>query len=271
MSEPSESPKSSINQFTEQEITAITDAQKLLVSEGFPSELISIPELALVTMNCKLQIGPAVLKYKRWLSSLEAFGIRNFDEIWDEIKRDGSGDWDKLAEYFSFYHGCGKHNNGENVMWIKAVAVPIGAERQAIKASVIYHRAIHSNFDSLRNGIVFVIDTQSKDLANKIGNESKLQRATQSTPSRPQAIYIIEPNLLKRMAINALVYIASFFTKEKVLKRMKFVEMEDVTKHFDQESLPVYVGGEGGGITDIPTWVKSQLEAFHPNYSVLLK
>mmetsp|Transcript_2892 Transcript_2892/g.3053 ORF Transcript_2892/g.3053 Transcript_2892/m.3053 type:complete len:274 (-) Transcript_2892:35-856(-) len=256
--------------YTANEKVAIKAVREKLLSECFPVEKISIQELALVTMICKLKLDVSVQKYKAWVNALEAFGIETFDEVWSEVHSDGTGDWLSVAESFSACHACGLDFNGRNVSWIKLRATPNDQEkiRQAVKASIIFHRAVHSDFNSLRNGIVLVFDTRYKEVTRS-GQDTKMRKVNQSIPSRPQAIYIVETNAWKRALINAIIYAASFFISEKMIRRMKFVDMSDLTNVLSQESLPIYAGGKAGGIPDTPKWIRSKLEAFHHHYATL--
>ncbi len=152
-------------------------------------------------------------------------------------------------------------------MWIKTRPTQIEEETLAIRAGVIYFmvthslllihflsliysllQALHADPISLRQGITFVLDTTKNDMSNSIGNESKLQKCFQSIPLRPQRIFIMGANWIKRIFINSLITIASFFTKEKVLERIMFCELEDVRKEVSDHSLPTYLGYAGGGI-----------------------
>lgn len=250
------------SEITEEELRAIASARDALLADGLPIEKISIPELALTTINCKLKVNNAVKKYKIWMEQLEQFGIKTFDDIWIDVKRDGSGDWNSISDHFQNFCECGKDANGRSIMWIRGRAVPFEEERQVMTASVLYFYAVHCDFISLRNGITFVLDTRKRDMTRLVGNESKLQRAWQAIPLRPQALYIIEPSIIKRTLINSAIYIASLFVSEKVLGRIKFVEAEDIKKIIPHASIPRYEGGDGGGVDDVSSWVRSRLEKF---------
>eukprot|EP01036_Dinobryon_divergens_P038333 gene38333-50318_t len=114
--------------FTTEELTAIADVRSKLLLDGFPNEKISLPELALTTINCKLRVDNAVAKYKKWMECLSGFGLNTFDEVWSDVNRDGSGDWDKIRSDFSHYARCGKDSHGRSIMWIKARAIPVEDE-----------------------------------------------------------------------------------------------------------------------------------------------
>jgi len=254
---------STSNTFNEDELRAIACVRDSLIAEGFPSVKISIPELALTTINCKLRVDNAIKKYKIWMEQLELFGIHTFDDVWKDVKRDGSGDWSgSVSQYFQNFCECGKDANGRSIMWIRARATGLEEERQVMTASVMYFYAVHCDFISLRSGITFVLDTRKRDMTALVGNESKLQRAWQAIPLRPQALYIIEPSIIKRTLINSAIYIASLFVSEKVLGRIRFVTAEEIKKIVPLASMPRYEGGQGGGVSDVSSWVQSRLEHF---------
>ena len=99
-----------------------------------------------------------------------------------------------------------------------------------------------------------------------VGNESKMQKVYQSIPLRPQRIFILGAGFVKRLVINTLLSIASLFTSEKVVDRIRFAEMEEVKEEVDDENLPVYVGGGGGGLQsheDLVKWVRSRINSIY--------
>ena len=80
-------------------------------------------------------------------------------------------------------------------------------------------------------------------------------------PTRPQHIFILGTNLITRVAINALIAIASLFAKNKVIARIKFAEVKDIVKLWGGEAdLPQAHGGAPKGETS--GWVASRLAAF---------
>ena len=48
-------------------------------------------------------------------------------------------------------------------MWIRTAPIPIEEEAAAIKASVIYFTAIHSDLRSLREGITMILGKNNND------------------------------------------------------------------------------------------------------------
>lgn len=152
-------------------------------------------------------------------------------------------------------------------MWIKTRPTQIEEESLAIRAGVIYFMALHADSISLRQGITFVLDTTKNDTSNSVGNESKLQKCFQSIPLRPQRIFILGATWIKRIVINSLITIASFFTKEKVLERIMFCELEEVRKEVSDLSMPAYLGFHGGGLhspEDLLSFIQKRIKNYPP-------
>ena len=61
-------------------------------------------------------------------------------------------------------------------------------------------------------------------------------------PLRPQKIFILGAGWLKRLLINSLISFASLFTKEKVIDRIQFADIEEVKEVVPLASLPRYIG-----------------------------
>ena len=147
-------------------------------------------------------------------------------------------------------------------MWIRGnTAFPEEVESYVIRASVMYHVAIHADAVSLREGITFVIDTSQRP-PKRAKNEAKLQKTWQSMPMRPQALLIAGASLPLRVIINSLILVASLFTKQKILDRIKFVKVEDALNTVSNESAPTYLGGKGGNIKDIVQWTRDRIDGF---------
>ena len=64
--------------------------------------------------------------------------------------------------------------------------------------------------------MTFVLDTENNNFEASHGNEAKMQRIWQCMPLRPQRIFILGANMVKRVLINAALALASLFTNEKV-------------------------------------------------------
>lgn len=256
--------------FTEEEISAMIATKKCLLAEphNVPVNKISNRELVLAVMASKLQPEQAAEKYQKWLKGLLVFGLDSFDDVWKDISKDGqSGDWTTLERLMkSAYMTCGPDIAGRSVLWIIARGgIPAEDEVTAIRASIIYTTAVHADLHSLRSGITFIMDTSLDDQQDKIGNKSKMQKFWQSIPLRPQKIMIMGAGYIKRFLINAAIKLASLVSKEKILKRIRFVELDDVKRLIPETSLPVYVGGLFGRDAredQLMVWVKHRLANF---------
>jgi hypothetical protein len=77
--------------FTDDEVAAFRTTKALLLAEHeIPVEKISIRELIITTMNCKLKSDTAAEKYKRWLNLInDGMNITSFDVVWEEVGRLG--------------------------------------------------------------------------------------------------------------------------------------------------------------------------------------
>ena len=77
--------------FTTVEVDAVREAKRILLTEHkMRPDQISIRELVITTMNCKLRPDTAADKYKKWLELIDAgMGLKSFDMVWNEIGIDG--------------------------------------------------------------------------------------------------------------------------------------------------------------------------------------
>lgn len=212
--------------------------------------------LAYTVIASKGRVGDATKKYRQFLKSLEPFDydiVESDEDLWGT-------DTDETERFLrSHYAPCGVDNEGRQVMWIRGDdPVMPHEERASVRAGILYVVAIHGDNKSLREGITFVIDTSKSK--KKMGNEAKLQKMNQSFPLRPQAIYLAGASATMRIVINGLIRIASFFTKQKILDRIKFVSLEEAMESMPKESGPKYLGGGGGGIEDVVEWTKKRYE-----------
>jgi hypothetical protein len=198
------------------------------------------------------------------MEALSTFGFNSFREIWEFVLEDGSGDWSAIEDMFTAFAGCGRDKMERSIMWIRTRPTKVSEEGNAIRASIIYFTAAHADFISLRSGITFVLDTRSSNMDEKIGNEAKLQKFHQSIPLRPQKIYIIGAGYFKRLLINAAISIASLFTKEKILERIRFAELEEVNNDVEDLSMPQCAGGSCEIVSNkqLVEWVKSRIQNF---------
>lgn len=238
-------------QYSEEELVAMRAVKAELISRGLDEAKIGLRALAVTTINSKLRIQEAADKHMKWLEGLRNFGIDCVDEnIWK----------DEASRMLRSYAPSGVDSKGRSIFWIKGGVIQIEEEKLSMFAGVMYFMAIHGDNVSLREGISFIIDVRNSD--NKVGNEKRLQSSYQAFPLRPQRILIFGAGKVKRVFINGLITVASFFTKKKILDRIRFVSIEDVLAEVPNASVPVYVGGQGGGIQDLAVWVKQRLDAF---------
>jgi len=261
--------------WTQDEMGAFYKTRNLLLSPSFglAREQLTTRELFLCVVNCKCRPDKAAKKYSTWLKALQEFGMASFSEIYSflNIEPDGGGDeagWQKLKPLLTAYAGCGLDNEQRSIMWIVTRPTLVQEEPYSVRASILYFTAIHSDLVSLRSGISFILDTTNNQTfgTTKIGNEAKLQRFYQSMPLRPQAIYILGTNFFTRSIINTIISIASLFTSEKVLDRIRFADLEEVKAKIPHSSLPKHVGGgtELDCNDKVFDWMRDRLRNFHP-------
>ena len=77
--------------FTTEEMDAVREAKNILLTKHeMRPDQISIRELIIVTMNCKLRPDTAADKYKKWLELIDTgMGVKSFDMVWSEVGVDG--------------------------------------------------------------------------------------------------------------------------------------------------------------------------------------
>ena len=77
--------------FADDEVAAFRATKALLLTEHeIPVEKISIRELIITTMTCKLKSDTAAEKYKRWLDLIDSgMGITSFDVVWEAVGKSG--------------------------------------------------------------------------------------------------------------------------------------------------------------------------------------
>jgi len=211
--------------------------------------------LAYTVIASKNRLDDAIDKYRKFLratSQSDMKIVESDEEMWND-----PGVESLLRD---FYCPCGVDNNGRQILWIKGGSITEEMEKTSIRAGVLYTMAVHADNKSLREGITFVIDTSKQGSTKKIGNESRMQKINQSYPLRPQAVYIAGASMATRIVINGLIKIASLFTKQKILQRIRFVTMEQAVDSIPKESAPTYVGGKSGNIDDVAKWTKERLK-----------
>lgn len=246
--------------YTDEELAAMQATRTILVEEhGIAKDRIGKCALAVTTINCKCRPEDAAAKHKKFLETLELFDIPFLDDDDDSIpfKRD-IGHRMEAA-----YAACGTDHEGRRIFWIRGVADPIerDEEKDVIEAGLMFYMALHADAVSLREGVTFVIDTSVRP-SKKVGNEAKLQKMYQAYPLRPQAILIAGSSFATRVVVNGLIKIASVFTKQKILDRIKFVTLEEAVKAIPLHSAPRYLGGGGGGVDSLVDWVEERLARF---------
>ena len=224
-----------------------------MIEKGIDESRIGLKTLAVTTINTKCRVDEATGKYIKWLETVERFGISGLKDV---EQYDPS-----VVDMLSSYAPCGLDAGGRSIFWIKGGVVEKEDEAKSIAAGIMYFMAIHGDDVSLHEGISFVIDVSTQP-PKKVGNEQKMQNAYQAFPLRPQRIFISGAGTVKRAFINALLRVAAFFTKQKILDRIRFATLEEVFVEVPIKSAPVYVGGEGGGVGDLSEWVKARLGAF---------
>ena len=254
-------------EWTQEEIEAGRQTKRLLEDDkDFDNQFLDKRALWLTVVNCKFRPEKARDKFKKWTNEMKTnFGINSFGDIFRDVHPDGKGDWTDIAPLFTAYAGCGRDDMDRSIMWIKTRPTQIDEEQKAVRAGAIYYTAVHADLTSMRKGITFVLDTEGNDMQSKIGNESKLQRVYQSIPLRPQKIFILGAGWLKRTIINGIIAFASLFTKEKIIDRIEFCDLDVVKKTVSNDALPIHREGGGGGIKDneaLIEWVKERLANF---------
>ena len=244
--------------YTDEELEAIRRVRKELIEKhNIDPNRIGLKTLALTTIVSKLRVDEASLKYAKYLQSVADCGVPNLRD--DEVL---TVKQDELQDLHQSYASCGRDKQGRSVMWIRGnKSFPEEDEAEVVRAGIMYHTAIHADAVSLREGITFVIDTSQRP-AKRAKNDAKLQKTWQSMPMRPQALLIAGASLPLRVIINSLILVASFFTKQKILDRIKFVKVADALKTVSTENAPVYLGGGGGDIKDIVQWTKDRIDGF---------
>jgi hypothetical protein len=249
--------------FTEEEIRAARQTKKILRAK-IDGDKLSDREIIVATMNCKLRSEIAARKYEKWLEELAQYDIHSVYDIYNGAQDKNSNEWVYLAPFFNNYAGCGRDKDDRAVVWIQSRFIPNGMERNAIRAALMYYTAIHSDLRTMRNGITFVVDTDGTLLPSS--RESKLQKIWQTMPARPQQIFILGTSRLKQIFANSMMMMQSLFvSSEKMASRVQFGDIWDVEDAVPLDALPVYQGGNGGGLTSetaLVDWIKSRIREF---------
>ncbi|KAL3935296.1 MAG: hypothetical protein SGBAC_009167 [Bacillariaceae sp.] len=248
-------------EYSDDEMIAIQAVyDKLTKQEEMEGSKIGLRALALTTIVSKLRVDEASEKYSKFLKALETVDIDGI--AFSDTEVDAYMKKPQVATQLGAYAVCGKDNEGRSIFWIKGKEILPGDETPACQAGILYWLAIHADEKSLQEGITFCIDTSSRTSMSKHGNEKKLQKINQSYPLRPQSIMIAGASAVMRVAINGLLKVASLFTKQKILQRIKFVTIPQALESIPKESSPKYLGGDGGNIENSDGWIADRIHSF---------
>lgn len=245
--------------YTEEELEAMRQVRAQLIEQhGIDESRVGSAFLAVATINCKLRVDETASKIKKLLEIAGKLGVHCIgDDLWKP----------EAAHELMAYTPAGKDDNGCSVTWITGIdrehKCPREEESNHVHSCIMQYLAVHSDPKTLRNGVTFVIDFSGRDSAvkrSKVGNERLVQSFEQSMPQRPKTIMICGASYAIRTIVNASIRLASVFVKRKTLERIHFVSVEDVKGRLPLESLPMHLGGTGGGVTNYEEWVKERLE-----------
>ena len=240
--------------YTKIELDAIRKAYTLLQDTDFckgnkrdsalSEKEISKRHLAITVIVSKCRPEEAAAKYLEWLQGLSPWGIEEFNEeqLINPPKRSDI--------YLQSYKVAGKDTNDTRIFWIdaeKSIPNDPEEEKMAVYAGIRYHMAVHACANTVRNGLTFVIDVSNKS-KEKIGNEKRLQKSHNGYPLRPQHIFIVGSSKVIRVSVNSILKVTSLVSKAKILKRIKFVTLDQLvdTKNggtIPSESLPCHLNG----------------------------
>ena len=230
--------------YTKSELDAMRQAKTLLQDADFcqkhkratalNEKEISKRHLAITVLISKSRPEEAAVKYIQWIQSLAVWGIEQFndEQLTNPPKRSD--------HYLQAYKLAGRDINGTCIFWIDGKnSIPNDMEEEmfSIYAGIRYHMAVHSDAKTIREGLTFVIDVTNKP-KKKVGNERRLQGSHSSYPLRPQHIYIVGASKLVRVGINALLLIGGVVSKAKILKRIKFVTLDQVVDEQNGGTVP---------------------------------
>lgn len=238
---------------TNEETTAIRQVAAA-VREKFPDHKLERKAVVACTLIYKCRVDRAVEAYTDWKEIREEFGVETIFDNDAETVEEGSD----VEKYWDKYRVAGRDKEGRQIFWLAGGAIEIKDEKMTMKASSSFFLGMYGDLHSLRNGITMVID-QSKNY-KKTGNERKMQRAWQKFPNRPQAIFIFGASYVKRLFLNSAIKFASLFSKQKILDRIRFAELDQVKLAVSTESMAVEYGGTN--TTNIAEWVRERLSSF---------
>lgn len=237
---------------TEDELKAIREVTSGL-QQKLEGEELDMKAVVACTLIYKCRVDRAIESYIDWLSTRKEFGFTSiFPDGWDKPGSDFTKHWDA-------YEVCGRDNEGRQVFWITNKS-PILVENEAavMRSSCVFFLAMFGDLHSLRNGITMVIDQSAN--VKKVGNERKMQKVWMNFPNRPQAIFITGAGFVKRIFINGLLKFASLFSKQKIIDRVRFVEMDTIRAAIPSQNMPTQHGGDEH--PPMEQWVRQRLEQF---------
>lgn len=247
-------------QYSSEEIKTIKEVYENLTKEkNIESTRIGLRSLALVTIVSKLRVDEASDKYVKLLAALEDCNLDSLqatDTKVEELFKDKD-----VLEMLKSYSSCGRDYENRSIFWIMGNSKGFAPEMEKAYClgGLLYWLAIHADDISIHEGVTFIIDTSNSSFDRKYGNEKKLQKLNQAFPMRPQTIKLAGASKVKRVLINGLIRVASLFTKQKILDRIKFVSIEEAVNSIPKESAPRYLGGGGGGIENMNEWIKRRV------------
>ncbi|KAL7546332.1 hypothetical protein ACHAWF_009666 [Thalassiosira exigua] len=239
--------------YTADELDAMRKVRaKLMEEHGIEESRVGSVFLAVATIVCKLRVDETVTKICKLLELMETLGCP--DGIDDDLWKPGA------AHELDVYAPAGKNFNGCRTIWVRGKATSVEEERNHCHACIMHVLAAHADPATLRNGYSFFLDLSAQNGRKDLGNEKKLQSFYQALPGRPQSIVIAGAGLFLRTVVQASIKVASLFVKQKMLARISFVTVKEAKTLLPPGSVPEYVGGEGGGISNYREWIKERLE-----------
>ena len=255
---PPEVPES----LTAEELAACVAVYRACVAAALPISMLSAQLVIMATLTSKLRIEKTVPTLKAMHAEVfEAYALDPDAIGFDASPNTIQTKWGECEPFWNRYRVCGKDEDGRSIMWIAGGKTERDAEKQLVHTSVLFFLAVHADLATLRGGVTFVIDTTHAP-TSKVGNERKLQKTWQSMPLRPQHFYIMGATWFKRLAINALLKFAAVFSNSKVIERIRFADLEEVTVQVGAASLPSEYGGDDRSTVSTSEWVAARLAAY---------
>jgi len=243
--------------YSDEELAAMKEVKAKLLEENGIESFCDV-FLVVATINCKLNVTQTVTKVIKLSELMSKLGCS--DGIDENIFKPNA------VHELKSYAPAGRDRNGCLIQWIRGGSkVKHEEERNHVHACLMQYMAIHSDPRTLHHGLSMVFDLTGRDdmaKQSKVGNEKLFQSFYQALPTRPQTIQIIGTSFITRTFINASIKLASIFIKQKILTRIHFSTFDEVKKLFPEDSIPKYLGGNGGGISDnYEEWIRDRLES----------